>query len=219
MSSLALMRWLENTPARYDRGMRVITLGRVAELHEALVAAATQKADARVLEIGCGTGAVTLRLAERGAHGIGLDQNPEMLERARTRLADAAMERFELVEKTASEIDTLPEFAFDAVVAGFSLSEMSTGERGFVLREAAKRLAPDGVLVIADEVLPQRAAARLLYCLLRFPQAALGWLLAGSLSRPLAHLSSEISDGGFEAPHESRWLLGSLGLFVARRRE
>ena len=76
MSSLALMRWLENTPARYDRGMRVITLGRVAELHEALVAAATQKADARVLEIGCGTGAVTLRLAERGAHGIGLDPEP-----------------------------------------------------------------------------------------------------------------------------------------------
>ena len=108
-----------------------------------------------------------------------------MLERARTRLADAAIERFELVEKTASEIDTLPEFAFDAVVAGFSLSEMSTAERGFVLREAAKRLAPDGVLVIADEVLPQRAAARLLYRLLRFPQAALGWLLAGSLSRPL----------------------------------
>ena len=36
MSSLALMRWLESSPDRYDAGMRWITLGRVTRLHEAI---------------------------------------------------------------------------------------------------------------------------------------------------------------------------------------
>jgi len=42
-----------------------------------------------VLEIGCGTGAVTVRLVKRGARVTALDQNPEMLERARARLVSA----------------------------------------------------------------------------------------------------------------------------------
>ncbi len=41
MSSLALMRLLESTPERYDAGMRLITLGRVSDLHDAVAAAAT----------------------------------------------------------------------------------------------------------------------------------------------------------------------------------
>ena len=112
MSSLALMRWLESAPARYDAGMRWLTLGRVALLHEALAEAAVPKPGARVLEIGCGTGAVTERLVARGAEVTALDQNPEMLERAQARLGDAPVA---WLERTASEIDALPEQGFDAV--------------------------------------------------------------------------------------------------------
>ena len=67
MSSLALMRWLESAPHRYDAGMRWLTLGRVAILHAAVAEAATDKPGAEVLEIGCGTGAVTSALVGRGA--------------------------------------------------------------------------------------------------------------------------------------------------------
>ena len=44
MSSLALMRLLESAPARYDAGMRALTLGRVEELRDAVaqVAAPSQ---------------------------------------------------------------------------------------------------------------------------------------------------------------------------------
>ena len=74
MSSLALMRWLESAPARYDAGMRWLTLGRVGRLHAALAEAAAATPGARVLEIGCGTGAVTARLVERGAQVTALDE-------------------------------------------------------------------------------------------------------------------------------------------------
>ena len=90
MSSLALMRWLESAPGRYDAGMRVVTLGCVGSVHEAVAALAAPAPGARVLEIGCGTGAVTERLVARGARVTALDQNPEMMEGARARLAHDA---------------------------------------------------------------------------------------------------------------------------------
>jgi demethylmenaquinone methyltransferase/2-methoxy-6-polyprenyl-1,4-benzoquinol methylase len=95
MSSLALMRWLEGSPERYDAGMRTLTFGRVERLHAAVAMAAVpdDEAGVRVLEIGCGTGAVTALLVSRGAAVTALDQAPEMLEQAKARLgANASVE-------------------------------------------------------------------------------------------------------------------------------
>jgi demethylmenaquinone methyltransferase/2-methoxy-6-polyprenyl-1,4-benzoquinol methylase len=216
MSSLALMRWLEAAPARYDAGMHWITLGRLAALHDA-AAGAARAAGPRVLEIGCGTGAVTSRLLARGARVTALDQNPEMLEYARERVAGLADVEGEVSwhERTASEIDGLPEAGFDAVVISLALSEMSASERAFVLREAVRRLAPGGALVVADEVWPERGRERVLFALLRGPQAALGWLLAGSVSSPLPDLAGEVRAAGLVVRREQRWLAGSLALVVA----
>jgi demethylmenaquinone methyltransferase/2-methoxy-6-polyprenyl-1,4-benzoquinol methylase len=213
MSSLALMRWLESAPDRYDAGMRLLTLGRVERVH-ALVAAAVGPGDS-VLEIGCGTGAVTARLVERGARVTALDQSPAMLEQARARLASAPADSVTWMERTASEIDALSEGGFDAVVASLSLSEMSASERRFVLGEARRRLRPGGALVVADEVRP-RGWRRALHVLLRAPQALLAWLLAGSLSRPIAGLVDEIRGAGFEPVREERLLLDGLAVVIAR---
>ena len=214
MSSLALMRWLESAPERYDAGMRVITLGRVLALHQAVAEAAAPKPGARVLEIGCGTGAVTAQLVERGAQVTALDQNPEMMERARARL-EKARGSVTWLERTASEIDGLAAGAFDAVVISLALSEMSAAERRYVLREAARRLARGGVLAVADEGRPARGWQRVLFALLRGPQALLGWLLANSVSRPVPDLAGEVRAAGFGVCNERRWLLGSLALVAA----
>jgi ubiquinone/menaquinone biosynthesis C-methylase UbiE len=217
MSSLALMRFLESAPERYDAGMRVLTLGRVGRLHDAIARAATPIPGACVLEIGCGTGAVTERLVAGGATVTALDQSPEMLEQARRRLAGAPAGAVTWIERTASEIDTLPEGAFDAVVVSLALSEMSSAERRFVLRQAARRLRPGGTLAAADEVLPRSPWRRALYTLLRGPQALVGWLLTGSVSRPIPDLAEEIRDAGLTVRDERRWLLGSLAAVTAER--
>ena len=214
MSSLALMRWLEAAPGRYDAGLRAITLGRAAALHRAVAEAAAPAPGARVLEIGCGTGAVTRHLLARGARVTALDQNPEMLERAKWRLGEAAP-RVTWVERTAAEIDALPEGGFDAVAISLVLSEMSGSERRFVLNEARRRLAPGGRLVVADEVVPVGVCRRVLFALVRAPQALLGWLLAGVVSRPVPDLGGEVRAAGFRVIHERRWLVGSLHLVVA----
>ena len=128
MSTLALMRLLESAPARYDVGMRALSLGKVDQIRDALAEAAVRSQGARVLEIGCGTGAVTERLIARGALVTAVDQNPEMIERARARLAHSSHDAITFVERTASEIDAFPQGSFDAVVASLSLSERSYQE-------------------------------------------------------------------------------------------
>jgi demethylmenaquinone methyltransferase/2-methoxy-6-polyprenyl-1,4-benzoquinol methylase len=219
------MRFLESAPSRYDRGMRWLTLGRVDEIREVVARTATQAAtraggeDANaplVLEIGCGTGALTARLLAAGARVTALDQNPQMLELARSRLCEAT-EACELLERTASEIDHLPKAAFDAVVASFSLSEMSAEERRFVLEQARLRLRSGGRLAVADEVRPSRPFARALFSVLRAPQALFGWLAVGSVSRPIENLEDEIVLAGFRVTHRRYWLGGHLAVIVAER--
>jgi 2-polyprenyl-3-methyl-5-hydroxy-6-metoxy-1,4-benzoquinol methylase len=212
MSSLALMRWLEGAPERYDAGMRILSFGRVGAVHAAVAAAAVSKHGDRVLEIGCGTGAVSARLTARGAFVTALDQAPEMLEQAKKRLGDEAS--VEWLEQTAAEIDRLPEHSYESVVLSFCLSDMSTSERRFVLRESARRLKPGGKLVVADEVWAT-GWRRLLQRVWRIPQAAIGWLLVGAVSHPLASLADEVRAAGLRIQREERWLGETLGLVVA----
>jgi len=214
MSSLALMRWLEGSPGRYDAGMRILTFGRVAALHGAVAEQAVTKPGQRVLEIGCGTGSVTSLLLERGARVVALDQAPEMLELARARCAGAV----EWLEQTASEIDAFAPASFDAVVMCLCLSDMPGSERAFVLREAATRLAPGGRVVVADESLPRGPVARLAQRFWRGPQVALAWMLVGSVSSPLRDVDGELREAGLHVVLEREWLAGALRLVVAEPR-
>ena len=224
MSSLALMRALESAPLRYDAGMRLLTLGRVDRLHAIVAEAAAAAPGGRVLEIGCGTGAVTARLASLGAQVTALDQSPEMLEQARSRLAgsnesSSSQPDPEVVwlERTAAEVDAFPEASFDAAVVSLCFSDMAAPERAFVLRELARLLRPGGVLAVADEMKPPSGMARATALLLRAPQALLAWLAVGSVSSPIADLADELRAAGFSILEERRFLFGTLGTLIAER--
>jgi ubiquinone/menaquinone biosynthesis C-methylase UbiE len=211
------MRWLESAPQRYDTGMKLITLGRVDRIRDLLVETSGAAPGQRILEIGCGTGAVTERLVHLGSRVTAVDCNAEMIERAQIRLASVGPGAVEWLERTAAEIDRLPAASFDAVVAAFSLSEMSQGERTFVLRQAFERLLPGGALAVADEVMATVLPARILLGLLRLPQAAVAWLVGGSLSRPIKHLRDEIHAAGFRVKSTTTFLAGSFAVIEAER--
>lgn len=81
MSTYIFMKILESAPKRYDKGTRILTLGKLEEAYHRLISTA-EKGD-RVLDIGCGTGTLTLMAAERGAHLRRIDISAEMLQVAK----------------------------------------------------------------------------------------------------------------------------------------
>lgn len=106
-------------------------------------AADVQRGD-RVLDVACGTGALTLAAAERvGPAGsvVGLDANPEMLAVARRKPA-----QIEWLEGRAEALP-LPDSSFDAVVSQFGL--MFFADKSMALREMMRVLRPGGRLAVA----------------------------------------------------------------------
>lgn len=216
MSTYVLMRILESAPRRYDQGMRILTLGRLDAVYDRL--ADRIEAGWRVLDLGCGTGALTLRAARRGARVKAIDVSPAMLAIAAVRAREAGVaERIELVEMGVAELDAEEEGSAEAATAGLALSELSADERAFALKQAARILRPGGLLLVVDEVRPKRPEQRLLHGLVRAPLAALTWVLTQQTSRAVGELREEIAAAGLEVESYRTHALGSLAEVVARR--
>jgi demethylmenaquinone methyltransferase/2-methoxy-6-polyprenyl-1,4-benzoquinol methylase len=176
MPAFVLMKAFENTPARYDGAMQMLTLGRLGRLRREIAARVT--GDTRVLDVGCGTGSLAVMMAKHGARVLGIDTSEPMLDEARQRVASEGLaERIELRRLSAMEIDKLPRAAYDFVVSTLVLSELSDEEALCVLTDARERLAPGGRLLVADEVVPADRVSRLGYAVLRFPLRLLTYLV------------------------------------------
>ena len=95
MSSYVLMKILESTPTRYDTGIRLISRGAIGRVYDRMAEIAVTPG-ARVLDLGCGTGGLSLACAARGASVVGIDKDPGMLEVAKGKAASGDVEWIEL---------------------------------------------------------------------------------------------------------------------------
>lgn len=111
---------------------------------------------ARVLELACGSGRLTVPLAEAGAHVVGGDLSPAMLERA-LQAATARGAEIELVVLDMRDFD-LGGRLFDAVIlAANSVLHLSEPEEfAGLFRCVARHLAPGGRLIF-DAFIPSLA--------------------------------------------------------------
>ncbi|MGD1875198.1 MAG: class I SAM-dependent methyltransferase [Mastigocoleus sp.] len=103
--------------------------------------------EAKILDIGCGTGRHSIELAKRGYKVVGIDLSESMLERAKQKAAEQNLQiKFE--KHDAREIPYL--YQFDLVImlceGGFSL--METDQMNFqILQNAANALKPKGKFI------------------------------------------------------------------------
>ncbi|MFY9618551.1 MAG: corrinoid protein-associated methyltransferase CpaM [Pyrinomonadaceae bacterium] len=169
MSTLVLMKAFESVPGRYDLGMRLITFGQIGELRRAILAAIP--ANAKVLDVGCGTGELLPLLASRGARITAIDKSPEMVKTARENAAaEGILDSVSIKQNTAMEIDRLfADGEFDTIVLSLVMSELTKEERAWVLNQCARILKPNGALIIADEFQPESILKRIFFSLIRFP--------------------------------------------------
>lgn len=196
MTSFVWMKALESAPQRYDRGISMLSGGRITEAYER-IAALVAAPGKRILDIGCGTGGVTLACAARGAVAIGIDMDAGMLEVARTKPVPASGSA-EFVQLGAAEIeDRFAAGSLDGVVSCLAMSEMSPEEQDYVLHAAYVCLMPGGVLVIADETTPEARISRLAYRPRRLLVAAATYLLTQTTTRPIHGLCQRVQAAGF----------------------
>jgi len=164
---------------------------RIAEL-----AAAPGK---RMLDIGCGTGGVTLACAARGADVIGLDVDAGMLAVARAKpLPDGAGTVRWLEAGVGEIVDHIESGSLDAVVSCLAFSELSDSEQTYTLGIAYHLLVPGGTLVIADEILPAGGWRRAWARMRRLGLVVATYLVTQTTTHPVANLPARVSAAGFD---------------------
>ncbi len=216
MSSYVLMKILESSPERYDRGIRMLNGARVGAVYEAIANIAARPG-AHVLDIGCGTGNVSIACAQRGADVTGIDINAGMLEVARSK-PPPPVGSVEFLQAAAAEIeDHFAPGTFDSVVSCLALSEMSPEERAYTLRAAHRVLRPDGLLVIADEVQPAGRFRRLAHRLARFPSVMVTWLLTQTTTRAIPDPTGMVGTAGYQQVEIAQHFGRTLMMVSARR--
>ncbi len=216
MSTYVLMRLLESSPRRYDLGIRLLTFGAVDRAYDRL--ASRIEAGQQVLDIGCGTGALSLRAARRGAAVIGIDVNVEMLEIAKARAQEAGLaKKIELREMGVAELDTEKPVSYDIVMSGLCFSELNDGERSYALAQAKRILKPSGLLIVSDEVKPPSFIGRVLLALIRAPLVVVTYLATGLTTTALENLPELVEKEGFLLESVRLSAMGSFMELVARK--
>jgi L-threonylcarbamoyladenylate synthase len=165
------------------------------------VAGASGSGARRILELGTGTGETARRLLANhpDAFLVGIDENEQMLAVARDALPASR------VSLLAGRIeDELPEGPFDLVATALAVHHLDGAAKAELFRRVRDALAPDGLFVMGDVVVPLD------------PALATTPLTPGyDRPSPLADQIRWLADAGLEP--RVAWEQGDLAVVAARR--
>lgn len=129
---------------KWDAGMYDAAHSPQTDVGRELIAMSCVKADDSILDIGCGTGTLTIELAHLAHKGkvVGIDPSIEMLERAREKTLSAG--NIALINIPAQKLDFKEEF--DLVYSNSALQWIK--EQEDVIARAYMTLKPDGRIAV-----------------------------------------------------------------------
>lgn len=135
----------------YDAFTNILTLGHIGMLRTMTVDQAQLHSGEKVLDVGCGTGGVTIPAKQRvgkAGYAAGIDPAPEMIAVARRKAVRAGLE----IDFRVGVIESLPfeDATFDAVTSSLMMHHLPHELQVKGLAEIRRVLKPGGRLLIAD---------------------------------------------------------------------
>ena len=146
----------------YDVAIAFLTRENV--WRSALIEAIALQRGERLLDVGCGTGSLAVRLAtvEPGAQVHGIDPDPDVLQRARSKAATAAA-RIDFYEGFLTGEFLGGKKSFDVVTSSLVFHQVPLAGKRDLLSMMRRALRPAGRLVIADYSLQRTPLMRRLF--------------------------------------------------------
>jgi ubiquinone/menaquinone biosynthesis C-methylase UbiE len=196
---------MEKMVPSYDSFMKKTTLGREQKLRELTISLAGVKPGDSVLEVGCGTGTLSLaakRQAGPAGRVFGIDVIPGMIEVSQRKAAQANEEiTFQL-----GSINDIPyaENQFDVVMCSFMIFHMSEGVRRKGFKEIYRVIKPNGRLLIVDSALPSQP----------LPRAIAKIIMGGTPQHNLQELVPVLKTSGFSDIEVAPVEFSVLGLSI-----
>ncbi len=128
-----------------------IALDDMRDWQERTVARIQSLAPRRVLEIGCGSGLLLLRIAPDCERYTGIDLSPQALTGLQHKVEKRGLGNVRLLHASATELDRLGDERYDTIIVN-SVAQYFPDKDYLdaVLRQAAERLEPDGRLFVGD---------------------------------------------------------------------
>lgn len=151
----------------------------------------------RVLEAGVGTG-ISLPLYERKHRITGFDLSPDMLLRARKRVARRALRHVETIAELDAGKLPMDEASFDAVMAMYVITVVPEPHR--VLSELARVTKPGGRVVLVNHFAGETGARAGFERFLSRFAAKLGWQPDFPMSRVMGRRDLKLVDSRRIAP-------------------
>jgi ubiquinone/menaquinone biosynthesis C-methylase UbiE len=135
--------------SRADAWEEVARSDAFVRLRDVLMEVAAATADDTVLDLGSGTGLLTLAAARKACRVIALDASAEMLARTARNVRAEGMDDVELIHGDMRRIP-LPDESVDLVVSSYAFHHLGDDGKELAAAEALRVLRPGGRLVVVD---------------------------------------------------------------------
>lgn len=216
--SYIYMKSLEKKAEKYDKGIKILTLGRLPKIKQYVVDNYLKK-DETLLDIGMGTGTFAILCAKKGLNVVGIDFSEKMLDIAIKKIEiEDLKDVIEIIKMPVIELDEkFTDNSFDKVTAILIFSELYFKEQEFCLTQIYRILKENGEFILIDEFKPKRFWKKVLYVIIRIPLTLMTFIKAHITTKSLKNIEKRLENHSFIIKEEKLYLLDSLKIIRSKK--